>query len=128
MIEYIEKKNKNKIHVKKLDYSNKRRTSDPLYKFKGNMRWCIFSGIMRARGKKESRTEEILGCSFIEARNYLIETALVNYGHYCQNIKYHIDHVIPISSAKTEEDVLRLNHISNLQYLTEKDNLKKGAN
>ena len=38
----------------------------------------------------------------------------------------HIDHIIPISSAKTKEDVIKLNHYSNLQYLFAEDNLEKG--
>jgi hypothetical protein len=32
---------------------------------------------------------------------------------------------MPISSAKTEEDVLRLNHYTNFQPLYWEDNLKK---
>ena len=35
-----------------------------------------------------------------------------NYGSF-----WSIDHIIPISSAKTEEDVLKLNHFSNLRPL-----------
>lgn len=37
----------------------------------------------------------------------------------------HIDHIIPISSAETLEDVYRLNHYTNLQPLWAKDNLFK---
>jgi hypothetical protein len=42
-----------------------------------------------------------------------------NYGKYNGELNYgwDIDHIIPISFAKTEEDVLRLNHYSNLQPL-----------
>jgi hypothetical protein len=42
-----------------------------------------------------------------------------NYGLYNGTEKYgwDIDHVIPLSTAKTEEDVLRLNHYTNLQPL-----------
>ena len=38
------------------------------------------------------------------------------------------DYIIPISSAKTEEDILLLNHYSNLQPLWAKDNIIKGKN
>lgn len=37
----------------------------------------------------------------------------------------HIDHVIPISWANTEKQVLALNHYSNLQLLSVEDNLLK---
>ena len=39
----------------------------------------------------------------------------------------HIDHIIPLSSAKTEEEVYELCHYTNLQPLWAEDNLKKGS-
>ena len=39
--------------------------------------------------------------------------------------KWHIDHVIPLSSANTEEEVLNLCHYTNLQPLWVKENLEK---
>ena len=42
-----------------------------------------------------------------------------NWGKYDGNEKsgWDIDHIIPISSAKTEDDILKLNHYTNLQPL-----------
>jgi hypothetical protein len=37
-----------------------------------------------------------------------------------------IDHIIPLASAKTQEEVEHLNHYTNLQPLLNEDNLKKG--
>lgn len=34
-----------------------------------------------------------------------------------QNTGWDIDHIIPISTAKTEEDIIKLNHYSNLRPL-----------
>jgi len=38
------------------------------------------------------------------------------------NYVWDIDHIIPLSSAETEDDVIRLNHYSNLQPLCSKVN------
>jgi hypothetical protein len=45
---------------------------------------------------------------------------LENHGN-CEEC-WHIDHKIPISSAKTEEEIIKLNHFSNLQPLCSKYN------
>ena len=43
-----------------------------------------------------------------------------NYG------EWHLDHIIPISYAKKEEEIYELNHYTNFQPLWAKDNLSKG--
>jgi hypothetical protein len=40
--------------------------------------------------------------------------------------EWHLDHIIPISSAQTEEEIFKLNHYSNFQPLWAEDNIKKG--
>ncbi len=40
---------------------------------------------------------------------------------------WHIDHIIPLASAKTEEELKSLCHYTNLQPLWAKENLSKGA-
>ena len=42
-----------------------------------------------------------------------------NYGKYNGELNYgwDLDHIIPVASAKTEEDIYKLNHYTNFQPL-----------
>jgi hypothetical protein len=78
---------------------------------------------------KKSKSIEILGCSFEEFKLYLeskFEPWMTweNKGLYNGELNYgwDIDHIIPISSATTEEEIIKLNHYTNLQPLCSKVN------
>jgi hypothetical protein len=118
--EKIKKNNK----FKKNEYQKNRKKSDNLYRLKCNFR-SYFSNMLKNKGfKKKVKTHEILGCSYIEFKEYL-ESKFEdwmnwdNYGLYngTPNYGWDIDHIIPQSSAITEEELLKLNHYSNLQPL-----------
>jgi hypothetical protein len=73
---------------------------------------------------KKSKTYQILGCTFEEFKQHLenkFEPWMNwdNYGKYNGefNFGWDIDHVIPQSSAKTEDELLQLNHYTNLKPL-----------
>ena len=77
----------------------------------------------------ECRTHELLGCSLEEFKVYLESKfepwmSWGNYGKYNGEYEYgwDIDHIIPVSSAQTEDDIIRLNHFTNLQPLCSKFN------
>lgn len=79
--------------------------------------------------KKNNKTEIILGCSFEEFKLYL-ESKFEdwmnweNRGLYNGEFNYgwDIDHIIPLSIAKSEEELIKLNHYTNLQPLCSKIN------
>ena len=99
--------------------------TDPQYYFKQRVRQCIRDSVGRLGLKKSKKTEEIVGLSFDKFKEYLLETWEKNYGKPWNGEPYHIDHIVPLATAKTEEDILRLCHYTNLQMLTPHDNLTK---
>lgn len=117
------------------DYLNEkerqRKLEDPLFKLTHNIRGLMHQSFKRAcKGtyKKSDKTENILGCTiqeFIEHLQSLFTEGMTleNHGN-CEEC-WHIDHKIPISSAKTEEEIIKLNHYTNLQPLWRSDNLSK---
>jgi hypothetical protein len=115
---------------KELQY-NKNRTINmtPLQRLKNNMRNSIRLYLERNGFIKKSKTEIILGCSFDEFKYHLeskFETWMNWDNHGKFNGEYNhgwdIDHIIPLSSASTEEEILKLNHYTNLQPLCSKVN------
>ena len=79
--------------------------------------------------KKSKKSQEILGCSFEDFKAYLESKFEFwmnweNYGLYNGEVNYgwDIDHIIPLSSAKLEEEIVKLNHYTNLQPLCSKVN------
>jgi hypothetical protein len=110
-------------------YRNKRRQSDPLFKLSTNLRTMI-GGVIKKNGyKKLSKTELILGCSFEHLKQYLESNfeqwmSWDNYGLYNGELNYgwDIDHIVPLSSALNENDLLRLNHYTNLKPLCSYNN------
>jgi hypothetical protein len=119
-------KNKDKIRVTRNKYQKKRLSEDFVYSFKFKINNIIRKSFKKRNCIKSKRTEEILGCTIQEFIYYISSKftegmTLENYG------EWHLDHIIPISSAKKEEDVIRLNHHTNLQPLWAEDNMKKGS-
>jgi len=132
--EWYEKNKEYRKEYKK-KYTNNLRSTDPLVKLKHNIS-CLLRQSLKKKGySKKSRTYDILCCSFEELKLHLenqFESWMNwdNYGKYQKdtfNFGWDIDHIIPVSSALNEEDIIMLNHYINLQPLCSKFNrdLKK---
>jgi len=118
------KENKKITYEKNKDYQKNRKHKDPLYKMKCNMRSLISISMKQKGFKKTAKAHMILGCSYEEFKIWIENRFMEgmtweNYG------MWEYDHIIPISSATSEEDVIRLNHYTNFQPLWEPDNKKK---
>ena len=101
--------------------------SDDLYRLGQNIKALIRESFKRNGFKKTTKIFNILGCSFNELKIYLESQfePWMNWSNYGNqngypkniNIAWDIDHKIPLSTAKTEDDLIKLNHYSNLQPL-----------
>ncbi len=114
-------KNNSKILVEK---NKKRRNSDLLYKLRIGIRTRLKMTLKNNSFK--GKTIEILGMDINSFKIY-IESKFLNgmsWDNYGLN-GWHIDHIIPLCSAKTEEEFYKLCHYTNLQPLWAKDNWKK---
>lgn len=119
--------NKDILSIKNREYARKYKLSksnDNLWKLSSRMRSMIGNSLRSNGYSKSSKTEEILGCSFEEFKLYLesrFEDWMTweNYGLFNGELNYgwDIDHIIPLDSAETEEDIIKLNHYTNLQPL-----------
>ena len=113
--------NKEKINQSHVD----RLHNDPIFKMKEQTRNMI-RYVFRSKGHhKISHTVEILGCDLDFFCQYLLDTWERNYSKAWSGEPYHIDHIIPLATAKTKEDVVKLCHYTNLQMLTPENNMAK---
>lgn len=123
------------FYKKNNDNRRKRCKNNPLEDLKYAIRASITQSINRIGYKKNSRSYEILGCAYEDFKVY-IESKFEpwmnwdNRGLYNGELNYgwDLDHIIPVSLAKSEEDIIKLNHYTNFQPLCSKINrdIKRG--
>jgi hypothetical protein len=108
------------------NYWVNRKKEDPEFKLLLNMRSRLSGYLKILNITKKNKTFDIIGCSpqFLKEHLEGRFTEGMTWDLLGQHI--HIDHIIPLSSAKTEDELYRLCHYTNLQPLWAEDNLKKG--
>lgn len=117
--------NKEEIILKVITYQKnngtwmKKYKSDPIFKMNHNIRCRIREFLNQKNIGKKNKTNEIVGCGqtelkFFLEKNFKPGMSWDNYG------QWHIDHIIPLSSAKEESEILKLCHFTNLATSVEK--------
>lgn len=103
------------------------KTNPGVYDYQQSIRRAV-----KKKKKKQTKTEEILGCSIYKLKTHLQETAIKN-GYINFDIEdfdgkiFNIDHIIPQSKFNLNCSYHRklCFNYTNLQILTSKENLKK---
>jgi len=116
--------NKKKIRDRQREYNTKRYRKDPLFRTRVLLSSRLWKASKGIGFTKTNKTENILGCSYEEFMVY-IEKKFKKGMTWENQGQWHLDHVIPLSVAKTQEELEKLCHYTNLQPLWAKDNLSK---
>jgi hypothetical protein len=123
------KTEKSKKYKKKYRLENKEKISEYNVTYRDikkddQIRHRISESLKSFGSKKNNKTVDIVGCSIEDLKLYLESKfeSCMTCENYCKyngefNYGWNIDHIIPLSSAKTEEELIRLNHYTNLQPL-----------
>jgi hypothetical protein len=132
----LENKERNRFLV--LRWHRNKRKESPCYRLNMRIRSLILNAFkINCHGEfsKSKKTLEILGCTINEFKEHIERQFLdwmtwENQGNR-DDINYksswHLDHIIPISYAKTEADICMLNHWSNFQPMCRKLNRDKSS-
>jgi len=113
--------NSKKIIARQVIAIKKKRQNDNVFDLKFRLRHSL----RRSLSKGNNKYECIIGLNYKLLKNYLFKNSkTVNN----KNLKqHHIDHIIPLKAAKTEFQIIALNHYTNLRLITKLENLKKGS-
>lgn len=117
------------ILLRNQKYEKNRKSIDPIFAMRRRLKTLIRKTFREAGLNTTSSATDIIGLASNDFYAHLINTFKNNYGRpfIFGEDDVHIDHIIPMCSATSSEDLIRLNHYTNLQLLLAKDNLKKGG-
>ena len=127
------KANKEKIAKRMKLYKRRRRVKDSLFRLKHNYSHSCRKAFHSINKKKNVKSLKLLGVEtwqelakhfksqFYDHPETGEEMTFDNYGLH----GWHIDHIIPLDSAKTEKEIVKLCHHTNLQPMWAEENIKK---
>lgn len=109
-------------------YANIKKKNDINFKLSCIMRSRLVNFVKLKNYTKTNKTFDIVGCSPENLKKYLENLFVEGMSWENHGIDgWHIDHRIPLSSAKTKEEVYKLSHYTNLQPMWATENLKKSS-
>jgi hypothetical protein len=113
------KQNKDKINQYEKKHNKKRFKNDSLFLIRKRIGSLICMSLKEKGFKKKSKTEKLIGISLQEFFQFLGEKPSLN---------AHLDHICPCAQAQNEEELIKLQHYTNLRWLSAEENLYKSNN
>jgi hypothetical protein len=113
---------------KEYEQKTRRYKTDSLFKLTCAIRSNIKAYIIRVqptRQNKKAKTPVILGCNYFQFREHIEKqfSAGMTWDNYG---KWHLEHLIPASYGKTEDEVIELCHHTNYRPMWGNENISKG--
>ncbi len=110
---------KPEINEQKKIYNKRLYDTTPLYRLKVQVSALIRVNLANGSKAKYGKAVQIIGCS--------IESLMEQFGvrTVAEMKGMHIDHICPVAQAQTEEEVIKLNHHTNLRLIPASENLLK---
>jgi hypothetical protein len=114
--------NKEKSRRNSDKWKKNKMKEDGFFRMKKNLRDRIRGYLIKEN--KSKRTMDIVGLDKTQFKSYIQDkfTEGMSWNNYGE---WHLDHIIPLCSAKDENEALLLNNYTNLQPLWAEDNLRK---
>lgn len=119
--------NRAKVTSRQNEWLKAKRKSDPVFALKQRIRSLIGNAFLSVGSRKNMETQKILGCTFAEFMSHLEKQFTAGMSWDRMGVEIHMDHIIPLDTAKNKEDVIALNHFTNLRPMWAAENIRKGA-
>lgn len=111
---------------RKFSYHYDRIATDDSYRFRVRLRNRLYKFLKLKGFQKQCKFNDYVGCT-LENLKIHIEKRFSKGMNWLNYGEWHIDHIVPLASAKTEKEIYKLFHYSNLQPLWGIDNIRKGS-
>lgn len=102
------------------EYMRNKLATDTIFSLRFRISSYIRCGLHKGQWSRKDIVEPILGCSVKELEKYVCVESYRSKGN-----DWHVDHAVPLKCAKTEPEVLALNHFSNIRITSKEENRAK---
>lgn len=117
-------KNKSKVLKSNLEYQKKKLLTDIKYKLTRNLRNRLYYALKNKNWKKDTHFTSYIGCTKEDLVMYL-ESRFQNGMSWDNYGDWHIDHRVPLSSARSTDEMYKMCHYTNLYPMWAEDNIRK---
>lgn len=118
--------NKEKVYKQRNLYNKRKRKEDPKFLLTRRLRNRLYYALKQKFWKKDTKFANYIGCDLEFLKTHM-ESQFIDGMCWENQGEWHIDHIIPLVSANTEDELYALCHYTNLRPMWALDNIKKGT-